>query len=69
MYELVDLNTGNWVGAYPTKEEALRAVADTIRRYGEDAVVTLALGRFERGRQGEAIAEGPKLAEMALAAA
>jgi hypothetical protein len=66
MYELVDTSTGNWLGAYPTQDEALRAVGEMLRRYGTAAVANVALGRFDAGGgEGELIAEGPALAELA----
>ena len=65
MYELVDTHTGNWIGAHPTEAEALRAVADIIRRWGEDAVADVALGRFEEGRAGVEIARGEQLVQLA----
>jgi hypothetical protein len=66
MYELVDTHTGNWLGAYSSREEALTAVGEMLRRDGEGAIANVALGRFERGADaGEMIAEGHALAEMA----
>jgi hypothetical protein len=65
MYELVDTHTGNWIGAHATEEEALRSVADIIRRWGEDAVANVALGRFELGSEGVVIAQGEQLVQLA----
>lgn len=65
MYELVDTRTGNWIGVHETEEEALRSIADIVRRWGEDAVATVALGRFEQGREGVVIAQGEELARLA----
>lgn len=68
MYELVDTHTGNWLGAYPTKEAALAAVVETLRRYGEGAVANVALGRFGEGGEGELIAEGHALVDLVTSA-
>jgi hypothetical protein len=66
MYELVDTHTGNWLGVHPTQEAALAAVVEMLRLYGEGAVANVALGRFDDATgQGELIAEGHPLAEMA----
>jgi hypothetical protein len=65
-YELMELSTGNLVGMYETEEDALRAVVDSIRRYGRDSVATLALGRNDPEGDGKLIAQGRVLAERAL---
>ncbi len=67
-FELVELSTGNLVGAYDTEQAALRDVAEAIRRYGRDSVASLALGRDAPRGDGRVIAQGPALATLALAA-
>ncbi len=64
-FELVDLETGNFVGMYSTEEAALLDVAEMIRSSGPEAVATLALGSDEPAPDGRVIAEGPALAERA----
>jgi hypothetical protein len=64
-YELIDTLTGNWVGVHPSKEDALRSVAEMVRRWGDGAVVNVTLARFGPGDESETIAEGPALAELA----
>ncbi|MHB8618953.1 MAG: hypothetical protein ACYDAG_05160 [Chloroflexota bacterium] len=59
-YELMELQTGNLVGEYPTEEAALRDVAETVHDSGSAAVATLALGCSERGKT-TVIAEGDTL--------
>jgi hypothetical protein len=65
-YELMELSTGNMVGMFDSEDEALRVVADSIKRYGRDSVVTLALGRNDPDGDGEVIAQGRALADRAL---
>jgi hypothetical protein len=67
-YELVELSTGNVVGAYDTEQAALRDVAEAIRRSGRDAVASLALGQDDAQGDGRVIARGAALAALALAA-
>jgi hypothetical protein len=69
MYELVDTHTGNWLGAYASRDEALIAVGEMLRQHGEDAIANLALGRVDECGGGEVIAEGFALAEMVQAPA
>jgi len=64
-FELVDLETGNFVGMYSTEEAALRDVAEMIRSSGPAAVATLALGSDDPAPDGRVIAEGQELAERA----
>jgi hypothetical protein len=64
-HELLDTLTGNFVGVHPTKEEALRSVAEMVRMWGEGAVVNVTLARFGPGDESETIAEGPALAKLA----
>ena len=69
-YELWDSATGNRVGEYDTKEAALRAVVEDILRYGRDSEAMMHLGLLRCDPKGEhdgLIAEGARLASMALA--
>ena len=62
----MDLVSGNFAGIYETEEDALRAVAAHIARFGQDAVAGLALGYNDyRGSPGRLIAEGSRLADLA----
>ncbi|GEM_PF-3449738 len=68
-YELWDAETGNRVGAYPTEEAALRAVAEDVVRYGRESEAMLALGLLRRdpdGQRSALIAEGAELVDRAL---
>jgi hypothetical protein len=67
-YELVDTSTGNWLGFHRTKQEAFEAVVEMADRWGEGAVVNVALGHFPPGKPGKAIAEGPALLALARSA-
>jgi hypothetical protein len=64
-YELMELSTGNLVGVYATLEQALDAVAESVRRFGPASVATLALGRNDAEGDGEIIAQGLRLLERA----
>jgi hypothetical protein len=64
-YLLMDTNTGNSIGSYRTEDAALRAVADTVRRYGADAAESLSLGQYEVGQPGKFIAQGDELVTLA----
>lgn len=67
MYELMELSTGNLVGAYPSQDIALLVVLETIKVSGEQAIATVALGLDDPSGEtdGQLIAEGPALVEMA----
>jgi hypothetical protein len=66
-YELVDVDSLNLVGTYPSQDVALLAVLETIRRSGEDAACTLALGVDDPSGQtdGKLIAQGHELIQLA----
>jgi hypothetical protein len=67
MYELMERTTGSLVGTYPSEESALLAVLETINFSGEQAIATIALGVDDPSgvTDGQLIAEGPALVEMA----
>jgi hypothetical protein len=69
MYELVELSSGNLVGAYPDQDIALLVVMETLRNGGDRAVATLALGLDDQTGQtdGQVIAQGKALADLARA--
>jgi len=64
-FELVNTSSGNRVGNYPTREEALLDVRAVIDRRGPDAVATIALGYAQDDGDGYVIAEGDELVELA----
>jgi hypothetical protein len=68
-YELMDLVSGNFAGIYASEEEALRDVAETVRRFGPEAIEGVALGYddYPEGA-GRVIADGAELVRRALAA-
>ena len=67
-YGLMDTETANMIGTYPTVAAALADVRDTIERYGRDsrAVLSLALAREDGPAEEALIAKGDELASMAL---
>lgn len=52
-YELMDVATGNLIGVYETKAEAMQDVTVTIALWGRDCVKTVMLGTID-GDQGTA---------------
>jgi hypothetical protein len=67
MYELMERTTGSLVGTYPSEDMALLAVLETVSLSGEQAIATIALGVDDPSgvADGQLIAEGPALVEMA----
>lgn len=68
-YALVELSTGNMIGFFKSEHEALDEVLDSIQHYGQASIDTVALGFNDPAGPVRAIAEGPALAKLALAAA
>ena len=64
-YWLLDTETANMIGCYRTEDAALRAVRDTVERYGRTSPAALSLALAADG-DGEALA-GEALIERALA--
>jgi hypothetical protein len=67
-YAIWNLETGNRVGWYRSKQEAFAEVRDAVARFGSAFVGAWALALHE-GEAVEAIAEGDELLALALAAA
>jgi hypothetical protein len=70
-FGLLDVETGNMVGSFPSERAALLAVAATAREYGADsaAVLSLALFREDVAPEEGGIADGAELVRRALAVA
>jgi hypothetical protein len=70
-FGLLDVETGNMVGSFPSEREALLAVAATARDFGADsaAVLSLALFRDDVPPEDGFVADGAELVRRALAAA
>lgn len=66
-YALMELDTGNMVGFFPTERAALEEVLDSITRYGIDSVDTLGLAYNDPAGPVRRIAAGAGLAQSALA--
>jgi hypothetical protein len=71
LFGLIDVETGNMVGSFPSERAALLAVAATAREYGaeSEAVLSLALFREDAPPEEGGIADGAELVRRALAAA
>jgi hypothetical protein len=65
LYELLNVETGNLIGTYPTRAEALAVVRELVRLNGLAYVESLALGYEDQRGNGEQIAEGAELAALA----
>jgi len=68
-YEVWETSTGNLLGAYSTKRDALALVREVIDLHGLDSVETIVLGLHDGQRQAKTIAEGKNLAELAFSTA
>ncbi len=67
-YELIDIDSGNFIGTYDSEAEALAVVQRAVRENGTTYVNSLALGRSDDDGEGELIAEGPELLERSARA-
>ena len=65
-FELMDLDSGNLVGSYPTLEEALEVLRDAYATYGRSGIDDLGLARVESSGSQECIAIGPELVGYAM---
>ncbi len=63
-YALWDLESGNLVGAYDTRDEALRVARRSIQQFGRESVAMLALAH-EGASHIRNIAQGEALADLA----
>lgn len=67
LYEIWDHETGNCIGAYPDQGAALADVRATVRTHGHPAVASLVLLTAPDDGDGERIAEGRTLVQLAEA--
>ncbi len=66
IYELWDAESGNIVGTFETKEEALAIVRDTVARHGEAFATSFLLGQEDKAGRTRQIADGPDLVALAM---
>ncbi|MBI3973446.1 MAG: hypothetical protein HY332_19410 [Chloroflexi bacterium] len=68
-YALIELDTGNIVGFFPTERTALEVVLDSIHRFGVESVETLGLAFNDPDPAGPVrrIAAGHELVQLASA--
>jgi hypothetical protein len=64
--ELIDLDSGNLVGSYPTLEEALEIVRTAYSQYGEPGVQGLALLLIREDGSQQLVSEDLDLVRLAL---
>jgi hypothetical protein len=67
MFELFDTSTGNLVGVYTTRDEALSVVQRAIDSYGPESVRSLSLNREDSIGRVATVAQGSQLVVMARA--
>ena len=67
-YELMDIDSANVVGFFPTEEEALATVRAAYERHGAAGVEGLALSENPADGPARLIAEGEELARLAMEA-
>ena len=67
-FELWEMESGNFVGSFPTKEAALAVVASTLKDLGSTGYATIQTTSltWENGPQSNEIASGDALIAMAL---
>lgn len=67
IYTLWDTDSGNLLGTYDAKQDALDVIRTAIGAYGPSYVDGLVLGTEDDDGRPKAIAEGSDLAKLALA--
>jgi lauroyl/myristoyl acyltransferase len=67
MYELWETTSRNMVGVFPSEEEALEIVRQSLDKYGRTYAVHLALGYEDEDGETTAVAAGGELIDRALA--
>lgn len=65
MYELWDIETGNWVATFDHRRDALVAVRRMLATHGPDYVESLSLARSGPSAGGTTIAQGRGLLRLA----
>ena len=68
-YDLWDSESGNIIGTFPTREEALSVVREALSRHGVQYAESLLFGQEDSHGQTKAIAQGEELIDLALAVA
>ena len=66
IYDLWDSESGNIIGTFATRGDALSVVRQALAEHGAEYVATLLLGQEDKRGQTKAIAHGKKLVELAL---
>ena len=65
MYELWDIETGNWVATFALRHDALVVVRRMLTTHGPDYVESLSLARSAPNAGGTTIAQGRGLLRLA----
>lgn len=68
-YDLWDSESGNIIGTFPTREEALLVVREALSRHGVQYAESLLFGQEDARGHTKAIAQGKQLIDLALAVA
>lgn len=64
-YELWDMDSGNLIGGYDRKQDALDVVRENARQHGKDVVRGVALLSIGSRGKGQVVAEGDDLLLLA----
>lgn len=66
-YELMDLDSGNVVGFFDTKDDAFATIRESYEQYGLAGIEDLALSEDSDGGDGVLLGEGQELLRLATA--
>ena len=66
-YDLWDSESGNIIGTFVTRDQALSVVREALSRHGVGYAETLLLGQEDSRGRTKAIARGKKLVQLARA--
>lgn len=67
IYDLWDSASGNIIGTFDTREQALSVVREALSRHGVAYAEALLLGQEDSRGRSKAIAQGKKLVQLARA--
>lgn len=67
VYDLWDSDSGNIIGTYSTRDEALSVVREALAKHGAAYVESLLFGQEDGRGRARAVARGKQLVQLALA--
>jgi hypothetical protein len=66
-FEVWDLTSRNILGVYPSEDTALKAIRTALQEHGPSYAEDLALIREDKCGESQLLAQGPELAQRAIA--